>query len=288
MTDWRTQPIAAALLCAVAGSVCAVDSKAGNQADVCRVEVGVTRLVGLPEASGMAISRSSPGSFWSLNDSGKPLVSILDGSGKIARSVQVSGAAVDDWEDVSIGPCPNGSCLYVADIGDNNSSRPEITVYRVPEPRAQDSATARPEVLSATYPDGPHDAEALFVAPGGELFVITKERPSVVYRFPRAADEGRASRLERVVALPLDRVTDAETSPDGTWLAVRTNDELAILRTQSLVSGKVDVALRFDLRSLKEPQGEGVALDSGGTVYLVGEGGGRNGTFATLKCTLPR
>ena len=32
-------------------------------------------------------------------------------------------------------PCGNGSCLYIADIGDNDAKRKEVTIYRVPEPR---------------------------------------------------------------------------------------------------------------------------------------------------------
>jgi hypothetical protein len=38
-----------------------------------------------------------------------------------------------------------------------------------------------------------------------------------------------------------------------------------------------------DLKPLKEPQGEGVALGNG-TIFLAGEGGGRAGTFARFAC----
>jgi uncharacterized protein YjiK len=40
---------------------------------------------------------------------------------------------------------------------------------------------------------------------------------------------------------------------------------------------------------LKEPQGEGVALDSNGMLYLASEGRfwNRSGRLLSLKCTLP-
>jgi uncharacterized protein YjiK len=41
------------------------------------------------------------------------------------------------------------------------------------------------------------------------------------------------------------------------------------------------------LQSLKERQGEGVALDANGMLYLTSEGE-RAGSVRTLRCTLPK
>ena len=105
----------------------------------------------------------------------------------------MTGAAVDDWEDLAVGPCPEGSCLYIADIGDNNRARRQITIYRVPEPRPDDKATAARRGMDVAYPDGAHDAEALFVTPNGQLFLVSKEnaRTTALYRVPAPAGGGR-------------------------------------------------------------------------------------------------
>ena len=43
----------------------------------------------------------------------------------------VAGANVQDWEDLASAPCRVGSCLYIADVGDNRESRERITISRL-------------------------------------------------------------------------------------------------------------------------------------------------------------
>ena len=247
----------------------------------------LTRLAGVSEASGIALSRRTPGIIWTHNDSGAPVLFAFDTSGQPRGRVQVTGALVDDWEDLAVGPCAQGSCLFIADIGDNNRGRRQITIYRVPEPRPEDTATAPAEAFHAVYPDGPRDAEALFVASSGQLFLISKAdaRTTALYRLgPPAA--GRVTKLELVTKLPLDRVTGSGASPDGNSVAIRTNRELYLYRTQDLVGGGNAQPRRVDLTALREPQGEGVAMAVDGLIYLAGEGGGGGGILATIRCTL--
>lgn len=245
----------------------------------------------LPEASGVAVSRRTPGVIWSLNDSGEPLLFALDASGAVKGRVRVTGATTNDWEDLSIGPCGQGSCLYVADIGDNRTSRRSITVYRVPEPRATDASTAPAEVFTAAYPDGAHDAEALFLDSSGHAYVVTKDTPraTTLYRFPYPLRTGATLKLERIASLPLDHVTDGDASADGAWVALRTNRDVFFYPARDLLSQRNVQPLRVDLAGLREPQGEGVAFGPEGLLYLTGEGGGSgSGTLSILKCTLPR
>jgi hypothetical protein len=257
------------------------------QQPLCVPASGLTRLAGVSEASGIALSRRTPGIIWSHNDSGEPVLFAFDTSGKARGRVQVTGMAVDDWEDLAVGPCAQGSCLYLADIGDNNRRRRQITVYRVPEPRPEDRITAPAEAWQLVYPDGPRDAEALFVASGGQLFLISKAdaRTTALYRLGQPAAR-RAGQLELVTKLPLDRVTGAAASPDGNSVVVRTNRELFVYRTQELVGGVNPQPRRFELTALREPQGEGVAAGADGVIYLAGEGGGGGGTLATVRCSL--
>ena len=259
----------------------------------CHASGQVVRVPDLPEASGIAISRRTPGRLWAHNDSGNVLVA-LDPRGTVTGRVTVSGMTVQDWEAVAVGACPTGSCLYIADIGDNVAKRKRITVYRVPEPSTE-ASVAVTDMFHATYPDGAHDAEALLVTPDGGLFIVTKGETGAVglYRFPRELQSGSTHQLERVgtprttkKASQTERITDGSVSPDGTWVALRTKQDVVFYRAADLFAGTWTEAGRVDLTTAGEVQGEGIAVAADGTVYLAGEGGGKgqSGTFATYAC----
>lgn len=217
----------------------------------------------------------------------------LDAQGTVAGRVEVSGAKVEDWEAIAVGPCGSGSCIYVADIGDNEAERKGITVYRVPEPEGASGSAKVDGVFQATYPDGRHDAETLLVAGDGRLYIVTKGEtgPVALYRFPAQLQSGTSMRLERVGAASgkrdaASRITDGTVSPDGLWAVLRTQTSLSYYRAAELFAGQWKVVSRIDLTSLKEQQGEGVALGANNTVFVAGEGGGKGqpGTFARFTC----
>jgi hypothetical protein len=265
----------------------------------CQIATPPRGVPGLREGSGLAISRRSPGRLFAVNDSGAPEIHVLNLDGTPRGRVAVSDAAVTDWEDLTSGPCPDGSCLYISDIGDNNSVRRSITLYRFPEPRDGERQASAVR-FDAVYPDGPHNAEAVFTGPEGRLFLLTKEaRGATLYAFPDRLEAGALNRLDRLFALDfgegrtrLERITDAETSADGSMVVVRNNDTLFLVPTDALLAGRLSETVTFSLRRLGEPQGEGVAIGTDGDVFLIGEGRRRGalGTFARLTCMagLPR
>lgn len=266
-------------------------------AEPCRVaQPGRPLPKDVHESSGVAVSRAHGGVLWTHNDSGDPLLYAVDRDGGLAGRVTVRGARVEDWEDVALGPCPGGDCLYLGDIGDNEARRPFITVYRVREPAPGDRQTAPAEAFHARYPDGAHDAEAMFVLPGGEIHVLTKgETGSItLYRYPAGAQAGRTVTLERVREFASDeverddRVTGAAASADGRWIAVRTLDGVSLYAARDFLGGGAHPARRMDLSPLGEKQGEGVAFGTGGSLVLTSEGGKKKdpATFAVLECEL--
>ncbi len=253
----------------------------------CTVASGPTKLPEIPETSSLAISRRNPGLLWSHNDSGNGAVLFaLDAGGAVRGRVRVP-VNTRDWEDISAARCPQGDCLYMADIGDNGRKRRQVTIYRVPEPAPGDTETAPPEVFNATYVDGPHNAEALFVV-DADLFIVTKDRAGFVYRATITATASRQLTFQRVGQLGIAMVTDAETSRDGTSVVVRTSDEVVLFRTADLIRGTYTPSFRMRIDGLREPQGEGVALD-GDMLYLSSEGGrnGAAGWFMSLRCRWP-
>jgi hypothetical protein len=283
-------------LAALLPLLCATEQRAFTDAASCRVETSAALPNRLRESSGVTRSGSTAGLFWTHNDSEKRArVYGLDAAGEVRATVLVTGADVHDWEDIARGRCPEGTCLYVGDIGDNAADRDYVTVYRFPEPHPTASASAAAVRFDARYPDGPRDAEALFVLPSGRLYVVSKgERRAIgVYAFPENPAPAVVTELQlvrRLSAGPVDRqarVTGAAAAPDGRYVALRSLAALAIYRTADLLEGGAP-ALTFDLRPLGEVQGEGVDLDADGTVVLTSEGGDDGApTLTILSCRVP-
>ncbi|HEY7770199.1 hypothetical protein [Longimicrobium sp.] len=257
---------------------------------------GGTRPLGdeVHESSGVAVSGAHAGIFWTHNDSGDPLLYAIDAQGRMAGTVRVTGAQVQDWEDVSRAPCPGGNCLFVADIGDNQAKRPFVTVYRVREPAPSDTASAPAEAIRLRYPDGAQDAEAMFVL-NGAIHIVTKGEtgPIAVYRAPVSAAPGEPSTLERTRNVTPDkvkrseRITGADASPDGRWVAMRTLDDVVIYAAAELIGSAPLAPRRVSVKSLGEKQGEGIGFTPDGSLVLTSEGGKKEdaATFARLGCT---
>ena len=261
----------------------------------CRPTGAPITIPDLSEASGIASSRRNSGTTWALNDSGQPVIYALDERGAVTGRVRLTGATVDDWEAIAVGPCASGNCLFVGDIGDNNASRKQITIYRLSEPAASGESTAQAEALHATYPDGAQDAEALLTSPDGRLFVVTKGETGAValYRFPGNVRPGATVQLERLgkprevrTAKRDDRITDGAMSPQGDWVVLRTPRALIFYKTSALMAGNWQPSHEVSLSDLREPQGEGVTFGANGTIVVAGEGGGKSsaGTMARLSC----
>lgn len=247
----------------------------------------------LVEASGVVFSPSNPDILWVHNDSDRYLYA-LDRSGTLKARVAVAGPRPQDWEDIATGPCAggSGSCLYLADIGDNEHHRTSISVLRVPEPALTDTVTAPPERFVFQYVDGPRDAEALFLL-HGRLYIVSKGRngPIALYRAPAVLGP-EAMLLEKVrnftdglVQIP-DQVTGADATPAGDWVAIRTYTYLDLYRVRGDTLATAATA-RTMLAPAAEPQGEGVALNAAGDVFLVSEKAlGLPAPLSYLRCRL--
>jgi hypothetical protein len=239
---------------------------------------GTITAEALPEISGLAAATVVPGGWWAVNDSGHTAeLHLVSGKGALLASVRVRGASNVDWEDLAAGPGAGGRrTLYVADIGDNGKERDDLVVYRVSEPRLGDRSAAA-EQLRFRYPDGSHDAEALFVDPAsGRIYVLTKTRASAepcrLYRFPLPLRPGSIVTLARVggpfakLVAPLRLVTGAASSPDGTRLAIRTYLQAWEWRRSPSSAFESILGGAFQqVRLPLERQGESIAYTSDGT-----------------------
>jgi hypothetical protein len=285
--------LAAAVVCVVAALFAVAALSPSRAAGPCTVVQGPTPLPDIREASGLAVSRRRPGLLWTHNDSGnEPDLFALDGSGAVLGTVRVPIRS-RDWEDISAACCKPfdlaqgrpDACLYIGDIGDNDLRRSAVQVYVLPEPDPGAKRTERPLLFNVSYPDGAHNAEAMFVVEG-RLFIITRDRTGIVYGTAPLDEARRVVALKRIGELGLVGVTDAEASPDEASIVVRTSHEVVLYRTADLIRGIVNPRMRIPIDGLREAQGEAVALGKDGTLYLASEGGWltRAGQLLTLRC----
>ena len=276
---------------------CANSNAARSAADLeCEPPERVASLpASIREASGIAPVRGAPGHFWVHNDSeGEPALYALDAQGALIARISLPAVEQTDWEDIATAPCAGGDCVYVADIGDNFHRRTDIAILRFAEPPIRDGAVTSIERFPVRYPDGAHDAEAIFVLPDGRVFIVTKGRDTAVavYRYPGALRnelvtlEHVQQLTDGIVQMP-DMVTGAAAAPDGSTVAIRTYSGVRLYRP----AGDSLVAIgAADLAPGTEPQGEGVSVGDNGEIMLVSEVGPLRGAapITRLQCTVPR
>ncbi|MCU1603252.1 MAG: hypothetical protein JWO22_3961 [Frankiales bacterium] len=235
----------------------------------------------ITESSGVAVSGSV---LWTHNDSGDTArFSALSRSCRTLGTWDVRGEKATDWEDMARG----AGALWFGDIGDNASSRSQVQVVRVPEPRV----SAGTHALSAAvyrfrYEDVAHDAETLLVDPrSGQLLVVTKSYlgEASVYAAPLHPSVSAVNTLRRVSSFRT-RVTGTAGGPLGPagQLSVTAGDingsvTRVVVRTYTdayewTVTGG-DVVRAFSTTPSvtalpKTAQGEGIAYDTDGRSWI--------------------
>jgi hypothetical protein len=219
------------------------------------------------ESSGLARSAVHRNVLWTHNDGGTVADIIGVGSrGQRVARVRLRGVDPYDPEALAPGRDPRGRpALFLGDLGDNREQRPNVSVFRVREPRKLGDSTTRPTWFRFSYDDGPHDAEALLVDPrDGRIWVATKSfGVGGLYRAPkRLVPQSRGTNtLTRVADVP-PLVTDGAFLPNGRF----------VLRTYT--SGYLydrPGKLREQITLPIQEQGESIALD--GDRLLVGSEG---------------
>ena len=179
-----------------------------------------------------------PGAYWTHNDDG-PFIYAFNTRGESLGVFRVTAARAYDWEDIGIGPGPESGkpYLYIGDIGDNNATRSEIIIYRVPEPtlepasakltKARPGVTEPAEAIRLRYPDGKHDAETLLVHPStGNIYIVTKVAlvDPVVYEATAPFTPGKVITMRRIGEIRVPSLfggvlTGGSISPDGRRIA---------------------------------------------------------------------
>lgn len=189
----------------------------------------------ITESSGIAASKCQKNTLWTHNDSGDgSFLYAINDSGDSLGTWKIPNVENIDWEDIAVFKDGGGKCyIYIGEIGDNKTKRPDHAVYRVAEPAVNTAAsgssqkepltTADAESLQFSYPDFNQDAETLMVHPrSGAIYVVTKRvsGPAGVYRLKPEFNRSSIQKAEKigelsVPAIPNGFLTGGDISPDG-------------------------------------------------------------------------
>jgi hypothetical protein len=208
---------------------------------------------------------------------------VLDTQGRLLGTYATP--ANTDCEDIGIGPGPvtNVLYLYVGDIGDNSAGRANIRVYQIPSPAVYPRQYVSPvtssmkgaRTITLQYPDGPRDAESLFVDPvTGDLFIASKETTSRIYTAPKSQlDTNDAFTLTFVRTLAFTVPSGADISPSGNEIVIRRENVASLwLRAngQSISDALGGTAISIPVTGTAngEPNGEAIGYDAIGSGYF--------------------
>ncbi len=123
-------------------------------------------------------------------------------SNVITRTVTLSNATNVDWEDIS----QDANYIYIGDFGNNNGTRTDLKVYRVPKSEYDNNTTISAEVINFSYSDQTDftsnsdtnfDTEAMVVN-GDNILIFTKNHGDLktnIYTFSKTPGTYTAAKI---------------------------------------------------------------------------------------------
>jgi len=248
----------------------------------------------IDESSGIGVSRSEEGMFFTHNDSGDPARFFkFDSTGKVLGVFSLQGGSAFDWEDMAIAVVGGLPYIYLGDIGDNLKVRTSIQVYRLIEPLQSQGTITNFETYNLTYPDEAHNAETLMVRPQtGDIYIVTKTsgEDTQVFKCPKPSGSGNYL-LQEVGRFRIGNnsgatqlTTGGDISPDGKHVVIR---GLYAAHEWKAPPGNFDGWCnepRTNITLRPEGQGEAICYSrTGTTLYTTSEGAPCPVTKITMK-----
>ncbi len=218
----------------------------------------------LAELSGLVVVGDR---MLAVNDGGDEVaVHVLDSTCTVTH---VRTAPVDPYDPEDLALSADGT-IWIADTGDNTATRSTVALHAL-------HADGSHALYRLAYPDGPHDSEALLVAPDRTPYLVTKEvlGASKVYRPVSALVPDATVGLEQVAAVdmtltgtpggPVGRagqllITGGAVSGDGRLIALRTYTDAYVW---PLTGSDVPAALSAEPVRVPlppSPQGEAISF----------------------------
>jgi hypothetical protein len=204
----------------------------------------------------------------------QPYLYEINENGKLVKTYKFKLPNVD-WEDLTRDDDGN---LYIGDIGNNNSKRTELAIYKVPF-----SEMADPQAIRFTYEDyegkpskkdkNSFDSEAFFWY-ADNLYLISKDRngshEAKVYQLPDKPGNYTAKKIG--IIKMTDRVTSACISPDASIVVLLSEGKIHLYRNvenpETFFEGEPE-----EIPLSGAGQTEAVTFKDNNTLILTSEGG---------------
>lgn len=275
-------------------------------ASSCAQKADVTEILypfpkDLKEVSGMHLDRNNL--LWVVEDSGnKNEIYALDPHGKLQKTVQITNAQNNDWEDLTYDENDN---LYIGDFGNNDNDRQNLKILKINATDLKNKSEVTATEIEFFYPEQQqfppkkthllYDAEAFFVL-GDSFYVFTKNRSkgfdgtSLVYKIPNRAGRHAAQLIGEFKTCGIYQkcaVTSAAISPDLKTIALLTQGKIWLIenfKKDDILSGNIS---SYDLKELT--QKESILFENNQTLLLSDEAKKKTGgqvyrvTIADLK-----
>lgn len=245
---------------------------------------GTVESAAVTSVAGLAASAVHPHVYYLHNGPPDlPRFFAMDQTGADLGTYQVDGVENLDWEDLAVGPCPAGSCVFLADVGDPRQVRGQYAVYRVAEPTTltRGETSVKADVFPFAYPDGSHDAAAILVHPRTRVVtIVTRDHAgtgTLLYELPSALPGQPVTAVPRgavdIAQLGLGvAVTAASTREDGQIL-LRTTKGMALFEAPAGDAGVEPSSTALHgkacaMTKLVEADGESIAWMGSGRGFL--------------------
>ncbi len=227
--------------------------------------------------------------FWSNNDGGgSNKIYRISSTGSLKQSITILESTNTDWEDITHDA--DRSNMFIGDFGNNNSSRRNLKIYKIPYPSSASGNTITASAINFSYPDqtkfpsswNNFDVEAFFSLKG-KLYLFTKgignaAKYTKMYMLPDKPGTYVATLVDSFYVN--GRITGAAMSPDKKSAVLISNTQIHLFR--NFISNNIFTGQYFKIGiSGSWTQKEGVSFFSNSLIYLSDEGvPGRNHLYS--------
>ena len=242
-----------------------------------RTECGTMKKKVMPETSGLACSRTTPGYLWAHGDENtgdnRKIVAVSF-KGELAMTVKINSCSIDrdDWEDIATGVYNGKNYIFIGAFGDNDLEyKDNYYIFYFEEPAiTSGTQTVNVNAIRFGYPDNKaHNTETLMYDPIEQVFYIAdkvKDGICTLFSLPFRTDYGSGIQtLTKVTELgngkKFNFLTGGDITPDGKWMAIKNKNYVLLWERQGSES-LIVTAKRNPVQIAayeKEEQGESLA-----------------------------
>jgi hypothetical protein len=202
----------------------------------------------------------------------------FDTLGKIIRTLTISNATNEDWEDIA---CDTHGNLYLGDSGINTNARTNLRIYKIPAPASIPGNTVSAGIFEFSYPATGNqnnvDTETMIFF-NDSLYLFSKNHTAPfngytrMYRLPAWPGTYTAALVDSFYTgtdAVAGQITAAAVSPDGSRLALLSYTKLYVFSGFTGSRFFKGQLTRLDVDNLS--QKEGICFADNCTVYITDE-----------------